>query len=62
MNFRLFYTACITTILYNMEMKVNTQKTKIMTFSRAKIRNIPNFVYNGSTMELVFSFRYLGLT
>ena len=40
---------------------VNTMKTKIIVFSRGKIRRIPKFYYNGKEIEVVFDFKYLGL-
>ena len=39
----------------------NTQKTKVMIFSRGKSRNIPKFNYNGLQLEVVTDYRYLGI-
>ena len=46
-------------LLYNMEMEINIENIQLMIFSRSKIRNIPNFTYNGSAVLVVFSCRYL---
>ena len=43
----------------NWKLEINIQKTKIMVFSRGKIRNIPRFMYNNNELEVVFEFRYL---
>ncbi len=32
-----------------------------MIFSRGKVRNLPDFIYNGSKLEIVFSYPYLGI-
>jgi hypothetical protein len=40
---------------------VNVEKSKVVVFSKGKIRNIPQFVYNNSNLEVVFSFTYLGI-
>ena len=45
----------------NWELEINTQKTKIMIFSKGKVRNIPEFVYDNRNIEVVFTFRYLGI-
>ena len=42
-------------------LEVNVQKTKVMIFSRRRIRSTPDFVYNGKHLEVVSSFRYLGV-
>ena len=41
---------------------VSTEKTKIMVFSRGKIRNRPVFTYNNNVIEIVDNFTYLGVT
>lgn len=43
-------------------LKVNSRKTKVMIVSRGKIRIIPEFFYNGQSLEIVSSFCYLGVT
>ena len=43
------------------KLKVNTSKTKVVVFSRGKIRKVPNFIYNGDILEVTFSFQYLGI-
>ena len=43
------------------KLEINTRKTKIMIISKGEIRTIPNFVYNSNTIEVVFTFRYLGI-
>ena len=40
---------------------VNTSKTKIVIFSRGKIRKMPNFTYGHDTIEVVYDFVYLGV-
>ena len=42
------------------KLEISTEKTKIILFSKGKIISIPNFVYSGSAIEVVFNFRYLG--
>ena len=42
-------------------LKVNALKTKVMVFSRGKIRNLPEFTYNGVKLDVVFDFVYLGM-
>ena len=37
---------------------VNASKTKIVIFSRGKVRRIPEFVYGGDTLEVVDDFVY----
>lgn len=41
---------------------VNEKKTKIIVFSRGKLRRYPSFYYNGEPLEIVSSFTYLGVT
>ena len=43
------------------QLAINTQKTKVMIFSRGKSRNIPKFNYNGLPLEVVTEYRYLGI-
>ena len=40
---------------------VNRNKTKVVIFSRGKLRKIPNFTYNNTNLEVVFSYEYLGI-
>jgi hypothetical protein len=40
--------------------KVNTSKTKIVIFSRGKVRKIPNFVLGTEKIEVTFEYKYLG--
>ncbi len=40
---------------------VNASKTKIVIFSRGKIRQAHNFTYEGSRVDIVDSFTYLGV-
>ena len=39
---------------------VNTEKTKVVIFSRGKVRKIPKFTYNSSEIEVVDEYNYLG--
>ena len=41
---------------------MNTRKTKVLVFSKGKIRNIPSFNFNNNDLEVVFSYNYLGVT
>lgn len=41
---------------------VNTNKTKIVVFSRGKIRNIPMFYFGNCKLDVVFDYVYLGTT
>ena len=43
------------------KLRVNVNKTKIMVFSRGKIRKLPKFTYNGEDVEIVHEFQYLGI-
>ena len=45
---------------YNLS--VNLNKTKIVVFSRGKVRNFPMFKYGSSTIEVVSEYVYLGVT
>ena len=44
------------------KLNVNTRKTKVLVFSKGKIRNLPNFKFNNSDLEIVFDYNYLGVT
>ena len=41
---------------------VNTSKTKIMVFSRGKVRNVPKFVFGGDEISTCYDYTYLGIT
>ena len=41
---------------------INVSKTKVLVFSRGKIRNIPNFNFDSSRIDVVFQYKYLGIT
>ena len=43
------------------DLKVNTSKTKIVVFSRGKIRNIPIFHFGDVNIEVVDHYNYLGI-
>ena len=45
----------------NWKMKVNTDKTKIMIFSKGRLPVNLNFKYNGVDIEIVKDFNYLGV-
>ena len=40
---------------------VNVDKTKVVVFSRRKIRKMPTIKYKGQSLEMVFEFQYLGV-
>jgi hypothetical protein len=42
-------------------LKLNANKCKIMIFSRGKVRNLPNWCIGDNSLEVVYSFTYLGL-
>ncbi len=44
------------------KLNVNTRKTKVLVFSKGKIRNIPSFNFNNNDLEVVFNYNYLGVT
>lgn len=43
------------------KLSVNTEKTKVVVFSRGKLRNKPVFHFNNSPLEAVDDFSYLGV-
>lgn len=45
----------------NWDLKVNSDKTKIVIFSRGKIRNLPSFNFNNDSIDVVFEYKYLGI-
>ena len=42
-------------------LRVNVYKTKVVVFSRGKIRKMPTVKYKGQSLEVVFEFQYLGV-
>ena len=40
--------------------KMNVMKTKILIFSRGKIRNLSHLMFGNSKKEVVFEYSYLG--
>ena len=46
---------------HNWGLKINTSKTKVTIFSRGKVRNLPNFILNGTKLYIVYSYKYLGV-
>ncbi len=45
----------------NNKLQINTSKTKIMVFSRGKIRNRPVIQFGNDTLEVVDEYVYLGI-
>ena len=45
----------------NWDLKMNVSKTKVMIFSRGKIRKLPDFFINGQKVDVTFEFKYLGI-
>ena len=43
------------------DLRIDASKTKVVVFSRGKIRNIPKFQYREHSIEVVFGFQYLGI-
>ena len=43
------------------DLRMNVSKTKVMIFSRGKIRKLPDFFINGEKVEVTFDFKYLGI-
>jgi len=43
------------------QLTVNTSKTKVVVFSRGKIRKYPQFLYGGNPLEVVSEYTYLGV-
>ena len=46
---------------HNWGLKINTSKTKVTIFFRGKVKNLPNFVLNGKKLDIVYSYKYLGV-
>ena len=44
------------------KLTVNTSKTKVVIFSRGKLRNIPDFTFGADNLEVVDDYTYLGVT
>ena len=44
------------------KLQINVTKTKVVIFSRGKVRNIPNFKYGDESIEVVSDYVYLGTT
>ena len=42
------------------KLNINVKKTKVIIFSRGKIRKKPTFMYNNNTIDVVFDVIYLG--
>ena len=42
-------------------LQINVDKTKVVVFSRGKIRKMPTIKYKGRSLEVVFEFQYLGI-
>ena len=42
-------------------LRVNVDKTKVVVFSREKIRKMPTIKYKERSLEVVFEFQYLGV-
>ena len=42
------------------KLEINVSKTKIVIFSRGKIRKLPSFNLSGNDLEIVFGYTYLG--
>ena len=40
---------------------INTSKTKIVIFSKGKLRNKPDFLLNNDRLDVVVDFEYLGV-
>ena len=40
---------------------INTDKTKVMIFSRGKVRKLPIFVFDKKQVEIVWDYKYLGV-
>jgi len=46
----------------NWKLDININKTKIVVFSRGKIRNLPLITFGDTPLEVVFEYVYLGIT
>ena len=45
----------------DMHLTVNTQKTKVMIFSRGKVRKHQNFMFGDSILDVTYEYVYLGV-
>ena len=43
------------------DLRINRKKTKILVFSKGKIRRIPDFTLAGEKLDITFNYKYLGL-
>ena len=43
------------------DLRINREKTKILVFSKGKIRRIPDFTLAGEKLDVTFNYKYLGL-
>jgi hypothetical protein len=41
-------------------LKINVDKTKVMIFSRGKVRNLPELYFNNEKVQIVWEYKYLG--
>ena len=46
---------------YSDKWSLRVYKTKLVVFSRGKIRKMPTVKYKGQSLEVVFEFQYLGV-
>ncbi|CAL4094820.1 unnamed protein product, partial [Meganyctiphanes norvegica] len=44
------------------KLKINVDKSKIIRFSKRRTKNLPNFILNGETINIVDTYVYLGTT
>ena len=42
-------------------LNINISKTKVMVFSRGKIRNLPDLFFNGEKIDITWDYKYLGV-
>ena len=45
----------------NNKLKINVSKTKVIVFSRGKIRNLPKFTVNNEQVDIAWEYKYLGI-
>ena len=43
------------------DLTVNTTKTKVMVFSKGKIRKLPTVTFGERRLDIVFEYHYLGV-
>ena len=43
-------------------LKINISKTKVMVFSRGKVRNLPELFFKGKKIDITWDYKYLGVT